>query len=119
MKRILLLAILTAGSGCSLNFDSTHLGVPVTMGSAAGAPAQGTHFKTDSHPVWGLWGLFSVSSPNLQKVLSRQLVGAAGVADLKIKVRSRWSDVLVTVLTGGLVVPRTVTFEGVIVPSQP
>jgi hypothetical protein len=98
-----------------MSFDSTKLGVPVTMGSAAGAPAQGTPFKTESHPVYGLWGLLSVSTPNLQKALNRQLVGAAGVADLRIKVRSRWSDVLLTVLTAGLVVPRTVTFEGVIV----
>lgn len=118
MKRTLLLVLATLGAGCSLNLDGTNLGVPVTMASVAGTPVQGTHFKTDSHPVWGLWGLFSVSSPNLQKVLNRQLVGAAGVADLKIKVRSRWSDVLVTVLTGGLVVPRTVTFEGVIVQPQ-
>jgi hypothetical protein len=28
----------------------------------------------------------------------------------------RWSDVLVTVLTVGLAAPRSVTFEGVIVP---
>ena len=37
------------------------------------------------------------------------------VADLKISVRSRFSDVLVTVLTVGIVVPRTVTYEGVVV----
>ena len=112
---LVLLGVVVLGSGCSMSFDSTKLGVPVTMGSAAGAPAQGTPFKTESHPVYGLWGLLSVSTPNLQKALNRQLVGAAGVADLRIKVRSRWSDVLLTVLTAGLVVPRTVTFEGVIV----
>jgi hypothetical protein len=33
---------------------------------------------------------------------------------VKIKVRSRWSDVLFTVLTAGLIVPRTVTYEGVV-----
>ena len=115
MRRALLVAALVLGSGCAMNFDSTKLGVPVTMGSEAGAPAQGTHFKTDSHPVYGLWGLFSISQASLQKALNRQLVGGAGVADLRIKVRSRWTDVLLTVLTAGLVVPRTVTFEGVIV----
>jgi hypothetical protein len=36
------------------------------------------------------------------------------VADLRIRVRSRWSDVLLTGLTLGLIVPRTVTFEGVV-----
>jgi hypothetical protein len=36
------------------------------------------------------------------------------VADLRIRVRSRFSDVLITGLTLGLVVPRSVTFEGVV-----
>jgi len=36
------------------------------------------------------------------------------VADVRIRVRSRWSDVLITALTAGLIVPRTVTFEGVV-----
>ena len=102
-------------AGCSMNLDSSTLGVPVTMASAAGSPAQGAHFKTNTHAVYGLWGLFSMSSINLQRALNRQLIGAAGVADLRIKVRSRWSDVLFTLLTAGLVVPRTVTLEGVIV----
>jgi hypothetical protein len=36
------------------------------------------------------------------------------VSDVRIRVRSRWSDVLFTVLTAGLNVPRTVTYEGVV-----
>lgn len=118
MRKAILIALLAGGSGCAMNFDSTKLGVPVTMASAAGAETQGTRFKTESHPVFGLWGLLSISSPNLERALNRQLVGAAGIADLRIKVRSRWSDVLLTVITGGLVVPRTVTFEGVVLPAQ-
>jgi len=34
---------------------------------------------------------------------------------LEVTSRSRVSDIIVTVLTGGLIVPRTVTYEGVIV----
>jgi hypothetical protein len=116
VRAALLLVLVAGAAGCVQHYDATSLGVPVTMASAAGSPAQGTRFKTDSHPVYGLWGLLSISSANLERALNRQLVGGAGVADLKIKARSRWSDVLITVLTAGLVVPRTVTFEGVIVP---
>jgi hypothetical protein len=36
------------------------------------------------------------------------------VADLRIQVRSRFTDVLITGLTLGLIVPRSVTFEGVV-----
>jgi hypothetical protein len=42
------------------------------------------------------------------------LGGGSGIAELRIKVRSRWSDVLVTALTAGLIVPRAVTYEGVV-----
>ena len=46
----LLLTVAVAGlSGCSMTFDATRLGVPVTMASSAAAPAQGDHFKLTSH----------------------------------------------------------------------
>lgn len=112
-----LLAVLALGlPGCAQTFDATSLGVPVTMGSAAGSPAQGAHFRNTSHSIHGLFGLVRISSPDLRKALNRQLIDGAGVADLRITVRSRFTDVLFTVLTGGLLIPRTVTFEGTIVP---
>jgi hypothetical protein len=49
-------------------------------------------------------------------VLAGQVGTASRIANLRIKVRSRWSDLLVTVLSFGVIVPRSVTFEGVIVP---
>jgi hypothetical protein len=97
-----------------MTFDATHLGVPVTMASAASAPAQGDHFELTSHAVYGLWGMVKFSQPSLQKALASQLVGGRGVADLKIRVRSRFPDLLLTVLTAGIVVPRSVTFEGTV-----
>jgi hypothetical protein len=102
-------------SGCALTFDSTHLGVPVTMAEAAQAPPQGTPFRVTKHPVFLLLGLVPVSQPNLEDVLAGQLGTGASIASLKITVRSRWGDLLVTALTLGLVVPRSVTFEGVVV----
>jgi hypothetical protein len=44
-------------------------------------------------------------------------VGGRSVSNVRIKVRSRWSDVLITGLTLGLFVPRTVTIEGVVTGS--
>ena len=105
-------------AGCAQTFDATTLGVPVTMGSATGAPAEGTPFKTNAQSVHGFWGLLTLSNPSLQKALARQLIGGQQIADLRIKSRSRWTDVLLTLLTAGLVVPRTVTFEGKVVQPQ-
>lgn len=102
-------------SGCAMSFDATGLGVPATLANPAEAPAEGTPFKVTSRATHAFWGLFRVSQPSLQKSLAAQLVNGKQVADIKIRVRSRFTDLLITALTAGLIVPRSVTFEGVIV----
>lgn len=110
----LALLLLASLAGCAETFDAQTLGVPATMASPADQPPAGSRFSVTSHAVYGLWGLASIKSPSLRKALAAQLVGGSGIADLKIKIRSRWSDVLITALTGGLIVPRSVTFAGVV-----
>lgn len=100
--------------GCAHTFDATKLGAPVTMATAAGETVEGSRFQVTSRAVFGFWGVLKIKEPSLRKALAAQLGGARGIAELRIKVRSRWSDVLVTALTGGLIVPRAVTFEGVV-----
>ncbi|HKA57084.1 MAG TPA: hypothetical protein VKD28_00590 [Gemmatimonadales bacterium] len=68
------------------------------------------------HPVYFLWGLTAVSRPNVEDVLVGQTGTGARIANLKIKVRTRVSDMLVTLLTLGVIAPRSVTLEGVVVP---
>jgi len=109
-----LLSLVLLSGGCAQSFDATTLGVPATLASPAGDPPAGDRFKVSSKAVFGLWGLARFKEPSLRKALAAQLGGGGGVADVKIRVRSRWNDVLFTVLTAGLVVPRTVTFEGVV-----
>jgi hypothetical protein len=111
--RVLLLCVLL--SGCATTFDATTLGVPVTLASPADKPPEGSRFSVTSHAVYALWGLGKLKEPSLRKALAAQLADGSGIADLRIKVRSRWSDVLITALTAGLIVPRAVTFEGVVV----
>ena len=108
------LLILLLLAGCAHTFAATTLGVPATMASPAGQPAQGDRFSVTSKAVFGFWGLLRYKEPSLRKALAAQLVGGGGIADLRIRVRSRWSDVLITGLTLGLLVPRSVTFEGVV-----
>ena len=108
----LLLVLLLAG--CAHTFDTSTLGVPVTMASPASQPAQGDRFRVGGKSVFGLWGIVKIREASLRKALAAQLGGGSGVADLRIRVRSRFSDLLITGLTLGLVVPRSVTFEGVV-----
>lgn len=123
MKRILagatLVALALSTSGCAASFDSSHLGVTATMAEPAQAPATGAAFRVTKHPAYLIWGLMPLGQTRLEDLLSGQLANGASIASLKIHVRSRWHDVLFTVLTAGIVVPRTVTYEGVIVGKTP
>jgi hypothetical protein len=112
---LLVLACTLSGWGCALTFDATELGVPASMSEAAQAPLQGTPFRITKHPTFLLWGLAAASRPSAEDVLAGQVGTGARIANLRIKVHSRWSDLLVTALTAGLITPRTVTFEGIVV----
>lgn len=116
ISRALVGALCIGAAGCALNFDSTHLGVPATLAEPALAPAAGTAFSVTKHPVFVLWGAFTAGEPNIEDVLAGQLGAGGGIARLRIHVRARWSDLLLTALTLGFLSPRSVTFEGVVVP---
>lgn len=107
--------VLLFATGCSLTLDATKLGVPATLASAAGAPPEGESFSLTSRALYGLWGVVKLSEPSLRKMLASQLVGGKEVANVRVRVRSKLSDVIITGLTLGLLVPRAVTIEGVIV----
>jgi protein-S-isoprenylcysteine O-methyltransferase Ste14 len=108
--------LLISVAGCALTLDSTRLGVPATLADAAATPPTGTPFSITKHPVFAGWGAFTVSPPNLEDVLAGQTGPGAGIAQLRIRVRARWSDLLVTALTFGFLSPRSVTFEGIVLP---
>ena len=110
---VLVLALVL--SGCALTLDSSHLGVPVSLAGTAQRPDSGTPFRVTKHAIYMLLGLVPVAQPNLEDVLAGQVGTGTRITNLRIKVRSRWSDLLVTGLTLGLVVPKSVTFEGVVV----
>ena len=109
------LVLLLASTACSLTYDATTLGVPATLASSASEPAVGEHFEVTSRAVWGLWGLLSLSKPDLQKALAHQVGDGVAVADIKIKSKVRFSDILITGITLGLLPSRSVTVEGTVV----
>ena len=115
LARATVVALALASSGCASTFDSSHLGVTATMAEPAQTPAAGTPFRVNKHPVYFLFGLVPLAQPNLEELLAGQLGAESSVASLKIHVRSRFSDIFFTILTAGLVSPRTVTYEGIIV----
>jgi hypothetical protein len=84
------------------------------MATPAGQIPEGSRFSVTSRALYAFWGAARIKDPSLRKALAAQLAGGSGIADLRIKVRSRWNDVLITALTLGLLVPRAVTYEGVV-----
>ena len=117
MRRPLFLLLAAAPwlAGCALTIDGTKVGVPVTLASSVDAPAQGAPFTVKTHAVYGLWGLATLREPSVANTLRSQLVGAKEVRDVRIRMKSGITDVLFTVLTLGLVVPRSVQVDGVVV----
>lgn len=114
VRALLVVALALGPPACAQTFDATSLGVEASMASPADNQPTGEAFRLNRKAVYLFWGIVPASHPSLDQVLAAQVTGDARVANLRIRVRSRWSDVLLTVLTGGLVVPRSVTFEGVI-----
>jgi len=112
------LACLTAVGGCAMTFDARSLGVAASMSSPVGQPVVGDTFALSSHAVHMFWGLYPLHMPNLQDALASQTTGGANIQNLRISIRRRPADALITLLTAGIVDPITVTFQGVVVPVQ-
>jgi hypothetical protein len=102
-----------------MTFDATSLGVPAVMASPATQPVVGDTFNVQTHAVFLFWGLYPSSTPSLERVLEGQVAGGRGVQNLRIRVYRRWTDILFTVLTAGIVSPVSVRFEGVLTSPSP
>lgn len=113
--RVAACAALLASAGCAYHMDARGVGVPVTLAEQPGQKLAGQAFKVSGHATYAFWGIATLSEPSLKKILAAQLLGAKAVTDVRVKIRSRWGDLLLTALTGGLIVPRTVTVEGTVV----
>jgi hypothetical protein len=120
VTRLALPLVLALGLGaCALTFDARSLGVQATMASPATEPAVGDTFRVTQKAVHLFWGLYQMRGASLQNALAAQLGNDRGVANLRVRTWHKWSDVVATVLTLGLVAPTSVTFEGVLTRAAP
>lgn len=118
LPRSLALAVaLFATAGCAQTFDATTLGVPATLASANATTPAGTAFAVKGKALWAAWGIIPMSQPQLGKVLAAELVGGKSIANVRIKSHTSFWDGLISVATAGVLVPRSMTFEGVVVDA--
>jgi len=113
------LAALSLGTGCAMQYSARTLGVPVTMAEPLAQAVPGDSFHVTLKAIHLFWGLATTKQPNLQQVLAGQLGTGGAVHGLTIRQRKRWSDVLFTGLTLGLISPTSVTFSGVVTRGSP
>jgi hypothetical protein len=111
--------IASASAACAMQFDTRSLGVPVTMTPPTTATAAADTFTVTLRAVHLFWGLASIREPALQPALAGQLGTGGAVANLTIRARKRWSDVVATVITLGFISTTSVTFRGVVVRTAP
>jgi len=114
---ILLLTL--AGTACAMQYDTRTLGVPVTMTPPTTPTAAADTFSVTVRAVHLFWGLAPVKEPALQPVLAGQLGTGGAVANLSIRSRKTWSDLIATVITLGVISPTSVTYQGVVVRGAP
>lgn len=117
LRHTALAAALIATAGCAQTFDATTLGVPATLATDGAAVPAGTAFTVNAKALWAMWGLIPVSQPSLQKILAGQLIGGRSVANVRIKTRASIFDAVISVGTFGVLAPRSVTIEGVVVEA--
>lgn len=108
-----------ATAGCAMTFNARSLGVPAAMSASAGEPVVGDTFQVTTRALHLFWGLYAARQPSLQSTLAGQVVGGRAIQNLSIRVRRRWGDVLVILLTAGVFAPSSVTFEGIVTRSAP
>jgi hypothetical protein len=113
------LALALGAAGCAMSFNARSLGVPASMSAAAGQAVVGDTFQVTLKAVHLFWGVYAARVPKLQSALAGQLVGGREIQNLGIRIRRRWSDVVVTGLTLGLVSTASVTFEGIVTRGGP
>ena len=112
MTKLVLAALLLALPACALTFDAHTLGANVSVAQVPDSTQCVAPFRQNKKAVFFFWGLLAGSRPSLEHVLEGQVTGTQSVGNLRIHVRSRFSDLLVTGLTLGLIAPRSVTFSG-------
>ena len=119
MRRFAILALALGASACSYRFNARTLGVPVTMAEPMAQPVAGDSFRVTTRAVHVFWGLAVAKEASLQPVLQAQLGTGGAVHNLAIHAHKAWGDILLTVLTVGVVSPTSVTYSGIITHGTP
>ena len=107
---VVVLTFIIIFAGCATLPLESNLDKSVNM--ADGKNAQVKTFVSNNKAIWIFWGLAPLSLPTIDGVVLPQVSGHTGVQNLKITTESGFIDHVVTILTQGILMMRTVRVEG-------
>jgi len=110
ISSIIVLIFLIAFVGCATLPMESNMDKPVSMTKVKDEVAR--VFVSNNKALWLFWGAIPLSVPTVDGVLSTQIPGHAGVQNLKITTESGFIDLVVTILTDGILTMRSVTIQG-------
>ncbi len=97
-------------AGCATLPMESNIDKPVNMTKVKDEKA--SVFVSNQKALWLFWGAFPISLPTVDGVLAPQVSGHTGVQNLKVTTESGFLDLVVTALTQGILMMRTVTIQG-------
>ena len=97
-------------AGCATLPMESNMDKPVSMTEVKDEAAK--TFVSNNKALWLFWGMIPLSIPEVDNVLVPQVSGHDGVQNLKITTESDFIDLVVMVLTQGILFMRTVRIQG-------
>jgi len=107
---VVALAIVVVFASCAVLPMRSKLNKPVSMTQMKDGP--GEHFSEEKQAFWLFWGLAPLIIPEIDEVVASEVSGHAGVQNLKITTQYTAIDMIINILTSGILHPRTITIEG-------
>ncbi len=110
VSSVVVLMFIVVFVGCATLPMESNIDKPVSMTEVKDEKA--SVFVSNQKALWLFWGAFPVSLPTVDGVLAPQVSGHTGVQNLKVTTESGFIDLVVTILTDGILTMRTVTIQG-------
>jgi hypothetical protein len=107
---VVIFAFIVTFVGCATIPMESNMDKPVSMTEVKDETAK--TFVSNNKALWLFWGIIPLSVPEIDNVLVPQVSGHDGVQNLKITTESGFIDLVVTILTQGILFMRTVRVQG-------
>ena len=107
---VIVLVLAVVFVGCATLPMESNVGKPIHMEKVTDNPVKS--FSTSNKALWLFWGAIPISIPKLDSIVLPEMGNHSGVQNLKITTESDGLDVIVSIVTDGVLTMRTIMIEG-------